>query len=157
MGQTTPREHAMLSSKLHSASTELCHLNVTIKEENRSTSSFGKYVALYGLLQLQILTHSICRAFHSPRQMSNKISHARIEELEDKLGRRTKKEAQIQTMQAKMQELKDKIPTKLKLGCCHHRLQQGQDEIDALDIDMKRLEKAKAEIQDEIDLLKGWG
>lgn len=107
---TTRREHVILSSKLHSASTEFCHLNVTIKEENRSTSSFGKYVALYGLVQLQILTHSIYRAFHSPRQMSNKISYARIEELEDKLGRRTKMEAQIQTMQAKMQELKDKIP-----------------------------------------------
>lgn len=101
--------------------------------------------------------------------MSNKISHARIEELEDKLQRRKKMEAQIQTIQAKMQELKDKIPdeteTQLLSSSTAARARREkestslglQDEIDALDINMKRLEKAKAEIQDEIDLLKGWG
>ncbi|KAG8412718.1 hypothetical protein J3458_013159 [Metarhizium acridum] len=101
--------------------------------------------------------------------MSNKISHARIEELQDKLRRRNNIEAEIQTVQAKMQELKDKISneTEAQLLSSSTAVRAArqmestslslQDEVDALDINIKRLKKAKAEIQDEIDLLRGWG
>lgn len=101
--------------------------------------------------------------------MSNKISHVRIAELKDKIAERDKIQDKIRTTQAEMQELKrkmsDKTDNQLRSSSNAAKLMRGMDpmsltfeqEIDALNLSIARLEQIKVKCEEEIELLSGWG
>ncbi len=101
---------------------------------------------------------------------SNKISHARIAELEEMVARREKMAADIRAMQDRMQAMKDKIPSAIEQqlrsssGASRSTRNNPQatslgfkDENRALDFSIKSLMDSKAKLEEEIEMLKGWG
>ncbi len=101
--------------------------------------------------------------------MSDKISHARIAELEEKIKQREGIEAKIRTMQEEMHELKERISkateAQLQSSSDVARTRRRkpvmnlsfQNEVEALELSTEKLRNDKAKIEEEIKLLKGWG
>jgi predicted nucleic acid-binding Zn-ribbon protein len=102
--------------------------------------------------------------------MSNKISHARIEELNDKKQRKEAVKLEIQSLKFKMQSIKDRVSLKTEQQMrsssnaakarrknAEESSLQLQDELDALDMAIEKLTDEQTELETEIRTLEGWG
>lgn len=101
--------------------------------------------------------------------MSNKISHARIQELEQKKSQLQMLQAKIEQVQQEMdhilRQMEEGVAEQLKSSSTAVQARrmkyasslEPQDEVDALKDKIKELNQRQSVIQEEIDLLQGWG
>lgn len=95
------------------------------------------------------------------RQMPNKFSHARSDELEHKRRRKDAVESKIRGLQAEIQAIKEKMssPAGTSEGGRQNANQTamgGDENLIVLQIAINKLRNDKSVLENEISLLKGW-
>lgn len=101
--------------------------------------------------------------------MSNKISHARIQELEQKKSQLQMLQAKIEQVQQEMdhilRQMEEGVAEQMKSSSTAAQAKRDvyisslelQDEVEALKEKIDELNQRQSVMQEEIDLLQGWG
>lgn len=101
-----------------------------------------------------------CQRPHALKEMPNKISHARSDELEHKRQRKDVVESKIRGLQAEIQAIKDKMSSAASTSeggrqLANQTVMGGDEKLIMLQIAINKLRNDKSVLENEISFLKG--